>query len=144
MHGPQPRAPDYENVCKTAQGIPIRLDNSVPDVLRKAQVSSATVEWLTLARNEFTTLAGDDLSFKETHFAKRSAVSAIAAPWGAASAVSAVWRGLAKRAYEVSASMARPSMDEAQTKIVHMHVRAIAKANELVPKSARPELSKHF
>ena len=140
MHGPQPKPPSYDNVRTLAKTIPIRLDNSIADVVRNTEVSTATVEWLRLARSEFSTFSGEDLAFRETRVARRSAVTTVASQWGTASAVSAVWRGLAKRTFEVSSIVARPTVDVSQAKMVQMHARAISRAIELVPKSSRNDL----
>ena len=116
----------------------------MPDPNAKSQLSAAAAEWYKLVRGEFNTISQENLEFRETRFAWRSAASAVASPWGVATCISAVWRGLARRAFETAAITARPQSDTAQQRVVEMHARAIAKAIELVPKTARDDLDQNF
>jgi len=144
MHGPQPKPPTYEKVALASEKAPTRLDSTVPNPHAKSELSVAAAEWYRLARGEFNTISQDNLEYRESRFAWRSAASAVASPWGAATCVSAVWRGLAKRAFETAAITARPQADTAQHRVVEMHARATTNAIELVPKSASEELEQNF
>ena len=96
-------------------------------------MNEATTEWIKLARAELNTIAVDDLSFKAPRFSWQSAAAKVASPWDATSTVSAVWRGLAKRAFESVAILSKLKVDESQRRAVTKHVAALANAIELVP-----------
>ena len=98
------------------------------------------IDWLKLVRSEVSTLSQENLEFRETHFVWRFAVVAAASPWGITTTISAVWKGIAKRTIEAAAITARPAADSSQHRVVQMHARALTKAIELVPKSARGDL----
>ena len=78
MHGPQPKPPSYDKVALALQSVPTRVDNTVPNPRAKNELSAATAEWYKLARGEFNTISQDNLEFRETRFAWRSAASAVA------------------------------------------------------------------
>ena len=107
-------------------------------------MNDAAVEWIKLARAELNTIAIDDLSFKAPRFSWQSAAATVASPWDATSTVSAVWRGLAKRAFESVAILSKWKVDESQRRTVTKHVAALANSIELVPKTARTDLEPRF
>ena len=144
MHGPQPRPPSYANVVELAEAIPCRLQNSVLDSGAENKMNNAALEWTKLARIELNTIAMDDLSFRAPRFSWTSAAAKVASPWDATSTVSAVWRGLAKRAFESVAILSKWRVDDSQRRTVTKHVAALASTIELVPKNARNELEPHF
>ena len=144
MHGPQPISPNYSPIFALANSAPIRLDNASDDTEMKEKLNEAIHGWRTLARTELTTLSQEDLAYRRTHFATKPTAGKNASPWGGSSSISAVWRGIAKRTGEIAILIARPALDPAQKKMIHMHMRAINKSIELVPKSNRPSLDAPF
>ena len=123
MHDPQPQPPSYENVLKAIRQVPSRFDNSIPEQAAKGNQSTSTNDWMQRARSEFNTLSQDNLEFRETHFAWKSAAVQVASPWGTSSCISAVWRGVAKRTFETVALLAKPKLDASQQQVIHMHAR---------------------
>ena len=95
MHGPQPKPPSYEKVFRLADGVPLRTSNDAIDSHTKENIATAINTWRELARNEFDTLSGDNLQYRQAHFVMRSAAAKTASPWGPSSCISAVWRGIA-------------------------------------------------
>ena len=102
------------------------------------------VDRMKLARSEVNTLSHENLEYRKTHFSWRSEASAAASPWGVATTVSAVWRGMAKRTMEAAAITARPTSDSAQHRMVQMHARALTKTIRLVSKTATDDLEESF
>ena len=128
MHGPQPKPPSYDSVLAELALVPLRLDNTVPDIATTKRIGTAMIDWLKLIRFEANTLSQENLEFRETHFVWRSAAAATASPWGITTTISAVWRGIAKRTIEAAATTARQVADSAQQMVVQMHARALTKA----------------
>ena len=63
-------------------------------------VDDAMAEWYTLARCEWSSLAGRSLSYSRARFKWASAVGRPAKPWIGSSTASVMWRSLARRADE--------------------------------------------
>ena len=72
------------------------------------QTSAAATEWYTLARKEWSSIAGEDLAYALPRFKWAVAAgSQLARPWAGASATSVLWRSLARRAQEAGNILAR-------------------------------------
>ena len=62
----------------------------------------------------------------------QSVVDTVASPWDASSVVSAVWRGLAKRAHESTAILSKNKVDESQRRTVVNHIAAMKNVIEMI------------
>ena len=56
MHGPQPKPPSYDSVLAELALVPLRLDNTVPDIATTKRIGTAMIDWLKLVRLEANTL----------------------------------------------------------------------------------------
>ena len=74
---------------------------------------------------EFGQLMTEDAPFKDARFKWAPAVKHIAKPWTGDTALSAMWRGLACRAHEVSRIFAHTTTDDAHTALLASHLKAV-------------------
>jgi endonuclease/exonuclease/phosphatase family metal-dependent hydrolase len=94
--GPPPTPQDYSKV------------HSLVAHQSMQQTSAAATEWYTLARKEWSAIAGEDLAYAPPRFKwAEAAGSQLARPWAGASATSVLWRSLARRAQEAGNILAR-------------------------------------
>ncbi len=121
--GPQRLPPDYSQVFKLASEVQT-LDTSM-------------LEWLRASRCEWNDLACDSKEFKPAKFIWTSACGQRAQRSSGASAVSIMWRALARRAQDISRSICRGSllMSVARTKAVAGHLEAAVAASRTLCKS---------
>ena len=81
----------------------------------------------------------DDVPFKDARFKWAPAVKHIAKPWTGDTALSAMWRGLANRANEVSRIFTRARTDDSHTALLASHLKAVPKVWTRLPRSQRAE-----
>ena len=86
--GPGAEPPDYASVADLARD-PSRLDE-------------AMVQFYTLARQEWSSIAGQPLDFVPHKFKIEAPQRELAQPWTGACNLSVIWRSLARRASEVA------------------------------------------
>ena len=121
-HGPPLQDPSYQPVLEL-------LAESEPDNAAKC--------WNKLARQEWTSIAGKDLKFKECRFKWASAVSRSASPWDGSTIASAAWRALARRAGDITNLLARVPWHKVHRDAVADHILAAGKASASLPGAMR-------
>ncbi len=125
--GPQLRPPSYDEVRRL-------VDEGAAD--------QAMVAWYANARLEWTALVGTDLRHFSPRFKWLPAAGAIAKPWSGSTALSVMWRVLARRADEIGrllekgVSHLRPS----QIKVLIQHLAAATTAAGTLCNSQRAEV----
>ena len=98
--GPAAEPPLYDEVVELARD-PARLDD-------------AMVGFYTLARQEWSGIAGQQLNFVRHRFKMEAPQRELARPWTGSSNLSVVWRSLARRASEVAAVLQHHLADDQQ------------------------------
>ena len=121
-HGPAKQAPDYQPVF---------------DKANKDQLDAGAKDWIKLARQEWSEIAGEELQFKECRFKWTSAVSRTASPWDGSTATSLAWRCLARRAGDIPRLLARVPWQKVHFDAVTGHLLAASKASASLPNAMR-------
>jgi len=139
-HGPAIKPPSYDEVSCAADRINNRpIDQPLPD--ETAVANTAMVNWYTIARKEFTDIAGTDMKFKQTKFKFGPAIPTIASPWAGEYATSAFWRSLATRARDTANLLAKKHRDAAQNRAISHHIKSAPAAIKFLPKSCRAPMN---
>ena len=119
-----PRPPSYDSVLENAK--------------HGGDLNAGMHLWYSMARAEWSMLAGQDLAFKEARSRWESPVKVAAQPWLGASVVSSVWRALARRADEVGRVLERrQAITIGQTIAMEGHVAAAKVAHHSLSNTIR-------
>ena len=121
-HGPPQLCPDYQTIL---------------DKVDKDEYDVGATCWMKLARQEWSSLACQDLKFKECRFKWASAVSRSASPWDGSTTASVVWRGLAKRAGDIPRLLARVPWQKVHFHAMVDHILAASRASASLPNAMR-------
>ena len=94
--------------------------------------------WYTLARQEWSSIAGEDLRHCPARFKWASPITRIEQPWAGTSATSNMWRVLARRAEDTRNILHRSCARAPLPKSILEHATAACKATHSLCNSARP------
>ena len=133
---PDPSYADIVDLCAAADEI---------------SLERAVRRWYTLAREEWHGLmgpmdGGGTHLVEHAYFKWKPAVGCVASPWAGATAVSAKWRELSKRAKDVSRILTHPHLypPDSFHHIILSHLRAATRAAAEIPRATRAEHGDSF
>lgn len=107
--------------------------------LAKGEFGQATVQWYTAARQEWSDLASQDLTYKPCRFRWASAVTRSASPWDGSTAASTLWRNLAHRVKDIESLLTRSPFHPIHGKALIDHLKAAGNSAASLPKAIRAE-----
>jgi hypothetical protein len=123
------RAARVDGVLPSGPAFPPPAYDEVLELVRKGDdLNSATLQWYTLARAEWSNITGDDAPFRQARFKWAPAVSLTAAPRLGTSALSNRWRALARSAEDAFRVFSRTEKPQLAWQAVSKHVLDAFKA----------------
>ncbi len=127
--GPMAQHPDYDVVVRLA---------STDDTLNEGMGT-----WYRSVRQEFSQLAGEDLSYRQPRFKWAVATGQTAKKWTGSTSLSVMWRSLARKAEDIARTLApgasTPSAE--RCKVIVEHLGSAARAPLKVCNSQREAVS---
>ena len=116
---------------------PLSYDGVVQAANDEETLDDAMIEFYSLARTEWSAIAGQNLTYSKARFKWEAPMRHKAQPWSGSSALSVLWRSLAKRACEILVVLGRLDTSAARSRVVVAHVLAAAKAHSTLANSIR-------
>ena len=128
--GPSGSDPCYDHVTATAA--------------LGTHIDKAMVDWYSLARQEWASLTGTDLSFCNARFKWAPAIAKKSSPWAGSTAISCAWRASARRANDARRVLLRGVASSLESTVVDAHVKAADFAHKRLCRSLRAEHAPMF